>query len=72
MSMQYPWKDVETTYKFLNHRYLSIQRERANMHCKGTACTTSFDMGLTSAEGQKLECFKLMTNYNFISSMKFL
>ncbi len=30
------------------------------MHCQGTACIRTFNMGLTSAEGQKLECFKRM------------
>jgi hypothetical protein len=34
-----------------------MYRERANMYSRGIACATSFDMGLTSAEGQKLECF---------------
>ncbi len=41
----------------LNHRVLSIHIERANMHCQGIACTRSFYVGLTSAEGKKLECF---------------
>jgi hypothetical protein len=31
------------------------KRERANMYCQGIACTKSFYMGLTSAEGQRLE-----------------
>ncbi len=34
---------------------------RVNMHCQGiagNACTRSFDISLTSAEGQKQECFK--------------
>ncbi len=35
-----------------------IHKEGANIHCQGTACTTSFDMGLTSVEGQTLDCFK--------------
>jgi hypothetical protein len=42
---------IEITVTYTN-------RERANMHCQGIACTRSFDMGLTSADGQKLECFK--------------
>jgi len=33
-------------------------------------CTWSFYMGLTSAEGQKLECFKWTTNNVFKRSMK--
>ncbi len=32
--------------------------KRANLHCQDTACTRSFNVGLTSAEGQKLESFK--------------
>jgi hypothetical protein len=31
---------------------------RANMDSQGFACTRSFYMGLASAEGQKLKCFK--------------
>ncbi len=31
--------------------------ERADMYCHGMACMRSFDMGLTSAEGHKLERF---------------
>jgi hypothetical protein len=37
---------------------LSMSTERANMHCQGIACTRQFEMGLTSAEGKKLEYFK--------------
>jgi hypothetical protein len=36
--------------------------ERANMHCRGNECTRSIDIGLTSAEGKKLECFKWIAN----------
>jgi len=32
------------------------------MHCLGIAWTGTFYMGLTSAEGQKLECFKQTAN----------
>jgi hypothetical protein len=32
--------------------------ERANMHCNSFECTRLFSTVLTSAEGQKLECFK--------------
>ncbi len=32
------------------------------MHCQGIACISSFDLGLLSADGQKLECFKWTTN----------
>jgi hypothetical protein len=35
----------------------SIHIERANMHRQGIACTKSFDMGLKTAEIQKLGCF---------------
>ncbi len=34
------------------------------------ARTSSFYMGLTSAEGQKLECFKCTGNYIFLIAMK--
>jgi hypothetical protein len=36
-----------------------MDTERANMHLQGIACTRSFDISLTSVEGQKLDCFKL-------------
>jgi hypothetical protein len=39
------------------------------MHCQVIPCTGLFDMGLTSAEGQKLECFKWATNNIFITIM---
>jgi hypothetical protein len=32
--------------------------ERGTMHCRNITCTRSFERGLTTAEGQKLECFK--------------
>jgi hypothetical protein len=34
------------------------------------ACAVSFDMGLKSAEGPKIECFKLTENNIFILTMK--
>jgi hypothetical protein len=40
------------------HRDNSINTYRKNMYCHSTAYTRSFNMGLTSAEGEKLECFK--------------
>ncbi len=40
------------------------------MHYQGIACTESLDMGLTSAEGKKLECFKCEPNNIFMSTMK--
>jgi hypothetical protein len=36
---------------------IHMERQRANMHCQGIACIRSFDMGLTTAEVKKLECF---------------
>ncbi len=33
-------------------------------------CTRSFDMGLTSVEGKKLECFRWTTKKYFITTMK--
>ncbi len=48
----------------------SIQIERVNIHCQGIACVCSLDMGLTSAEGQKLDCFKCAANNIFISTLK--
>jgi hypothetical protein len=39
-----------------------VHIERGYMHCQGIAFTVSFDMHLTSAEGKKLECFKLTQN----------
>jgi hypothetical protein len=38
---------------------------KANMHNQCIACARSFHAGLTSAEGQKLECFKLTANNIF-------
>jgi len=51
----------------------SIHLERANMHCQGIARTLSFFGRLTSAEGQKPECFKRMyiiLNKNYENLMK--
>ncbi len=42
------------------------------MHCQGIACTRLFYMGLTSAEGQKLECFKWTENHTFINILNWL
>jgi len=39
------------------------------MHCQGIACTRLFGISLTSAVGQKLECFKSTTNNVFINTM---
>jgi hypothetical protein len=35
------------------------------MHFQGIACTRSFDMGWTSAEGKMLECFKWASNKKY-------
>ncbi len=43
-----------------NHRDHSMHTERATMQCRDIACARSFNTGLTSAEGQKPDCFKLM------------
>ncbi len=59
--LDYYGAELITTIKSLTelaHRDCSIHIERANMHCQGITCTRSFDMGLKSAEGQNLECFK--------------
>jgi hypothetical protein len=40
--------------------------ERANMDCLGIAGPGTFDMGLTSAEGKKLECFFMLKKINSI------
>ncbi len=38
------------------HRDHSLHIEKTDMHhCQGIACTSSFDMSLTSAKCQKLE-----------------
>jgi hypothetical protein len=39
------------------------------MNWKAIICTRSMDIGLTRAEGQKLECFKKANNI-FVSTMK--
>jgi hypothetical protein len=52
------------------HRDHSIHTERPYMHCHGITCTRSFCAGLTSAEDQMLECFKLTGNNIFIITMK--
>ncbi len=52
-----------------NHKEREKEREREQTCTQDFACTRSFGMGLTSAEGQKLECFKLTANNIFISTM---
>ncbi len=59
---------VMTTYLKWSHWGCRIQRDRANMHCHSIACTRSFCMGLTQAEGQKL--LLLMRNkYYFYANL---
>jgi hypothetical protein len=41
----------------VSHRDNSLIIERVNMHVQGFACTGSFDMVLTSVDGQKLQHF---------------
>jgi hypothetical protein len=45
-------------YYYSHHRDCSAHIETTNMHCWGIACTRSFEIYLTSAEGQTVECFK--------------
>ncbi len=56
------------------HRDHSIrierERERAKMDCQNFTYTRAFDMGLTSAEGTKLECFKRSAKHILKSNMK--
>jgi hypothetical protein len=48
-----------TNLIYLKQLVLSyIHIRKANIHCKGVACNRSIDMGLVSAESQKLDCFK--------------
>jgi hypothetical protein len=54
----------------LPHRDCSRHIGRVNMHCRIIACTRSFDMGLISAEGLKLECFKQIAINIYISAVK--
>ncbi len=65
---------VVMTYKLLKRRWgieiiIDTEREK-NMHCHSIKITRSFYVSLTSAESQKLECFKLMANNIFMSAMK--
>jgi hypothetical protein len=53
-------------YVFKAHRYTYS----AYMHFQGMPCTRLFYLGLTSAEGQKLECFKLTANAVFAITLQ--
>ncbi len=52
------------------HKDCIIHIEIANIHCHSVAWARSFDVGLTSAEGQKLERFKPTGNIIFLSTLK--
>jgi hypothetical protein len=47
---------------------MCVYTERANIHWKGIVCIRSFYGGLTSAEGQKLQCFETKESDIFIST----
>ncbi len=50
-------RQIVTTV-FLIHKDCIKDIQRANMHCRDIARARSFYLGLTSADVQKLECFK--------------
>ncbi len=52
----------------VEYRERERERERANMHCPSIACTRSFCMGLTQAEGQKL-VFLMKNKYYFYANL---
>jgi hypothetical protein len=47
------------------HSDCNICKERANTHCQGIVQTKSFNIGLATAVGKKLECFKWTLNTIF-------
>ncbi len=47
-----------------------VYTNREQHALNGNACTRSIEMGLTSAEGQKLQCFKITTNIIFIGNIE--
>jgi len=55
---------------FIRERERERKKERVNMHCHGTACTRSFDVGSTSAEGHKLQCFTKKANDIFTTTIE--
>ncbi len=61
-SLPHPYLHI-SSYPHRDHSIIHLVR--ASMHCKGISCTRSFNVGLTSAEGQKLECFKRTANNIF-------
>jgi hypothetical protein len=62
----YEEKICKTQAYYISHREREIERERERGAC--TALTIC--IGLSSAEGQKLECFKSTENNVFTSDMK--
>jgi hypothetical protein len=48
---------------------LYTQRQQTCTACKGIAYTGSFDMGLTSAEELKLDCFKETTHVGYYENL---
>ncbi len=52
------------------YRDCCINKEIMYMQCQDIAYTKSFDMNLTSADGQELEFAKWTGNTNFIYSLK--
>ncbi len=55
-SLLQPLANIEIEVSMLI-RERERKKERVDMHCHGTACNRSFDVGSTSAEGHKLQCF---------------
>jgi hypothetical protein len=48
----------QETVLYQSQETIEVIMESANMHCQGSAYTRSFDVGLKSAEGKKLEHLK--------------
>jgi hypothetical protein len=48
-----------------SHRDYSIHIEITNMHCQGIACTRSFGMGLSLAEGQILGHYNTYNDFTY-------
>ncbi len=67
-------KPLHSHLKRNEHRDKCIYKEWANKKQALTkhACTAPFCLGLTLAEGPKLECCKSTTNNIFISNLKIL
>ncbi len=48
----------------------SVHIEKENVYCQGIACSGWFDLGLTSAEDQNLDCFKWTANNILIRTIQ--